>query len=122
MEAIWKMVPLRGTAANYDLDRFYKMEDRIKQMAEVQRTLKARDPDEYDNYEEKYPEKIAAVKAYNKAINGSLKDLRKEYNELQANVDKLPPQELKNRKKENRTEQNAEMRAILEEIEAELNP
>jgi len=122
MEAIWKMVPLRGTAANYDLDRFYKMDDRIKQMAEVQRTLKARDPDEYDNYEEKYPEKIAAVKAYNKAINGSLKDLRKEYNELQANVDKLPPQELKNRKKENRTEQNAEMRAILEEIEAELNP
>jgi hypothetical protein len=122
MEAIWKMVPLRGTAANYDLDRFYKMDDRIKQMAEVQRTLKARDPDEYDRYEEKYPEKIAAVKAFNKAINGSLKDLRREDNELQANLDKLPPQELKNRKKENRTEQNAEMRAILEEIEAELNP
>jgi hypothetical protein len=122
MEAIWKMVPLRGTAANYDLDRFYKMDDRIKQMAEVQRTLKARDPDEYDKYEEKYPKKIAAVKAFNKAINGSLKDLRREDNELQANLDKLPPQELKNRKKENRTEQNAEMRAILEDIEAELNP
>jgi len=122
MEAVWKMVPLRGTAANYDLDRFYKMDDRIKQMAEVQRTLKARDPDEYDKYEDKYPEKISAVKAYNKAINGSLKDLRKEYNELQANVDKLPPQELKDAKKENRTAQNAEMRAILEDIEAELNP
>jgi hypothetical protein len=99
-----------GTAANYDYRQYRELENEIKKYKSAIDTFKERNPDKYDEYADKYPGRISAVKYFDKAKNGELKKLQSEAKKM----DELPPKERQEALKENRKEQNAVLREIIE--------
>lgn len=99
-----------GTAANYDYRQYRELENEIKKYKSAIDTFKERNPDKYDEYADKYPGRISAVEYFDKAKNGELKKLQSEAKKM----DELPPKERQEALKENRKEQNAVLREIIE--------
>jgi hypothetical protein len=111
-EVDWvKKLPFVTSPANYDMDQFYKTEKRINEIDQAINTFKKRNPDKYDEYVDKYPEREEAVKYFSKQKNGELKKLRSEANQITYDKD-LSPKERADQIKENRLEQAAVMREI----------
>jgi cytochrome P450 len=99
-----------GTAANYDYRQYRELENEIKKYKSAIDTFKERNPDKYDEYADKYPGRISAVEYFDEAKNGELKKLQSEAKKM----DELPPKERQEALKENRKEQNAVLREIIE--------
>jgi hypothetical protein len=99
-----------GTAANYDYRQYSELEKEVNRYKSAMDTFKDRNPDKYDEYVDKYPGRASAVKYFDKAKNGELKKLRSEAKQM----DSLPPKERQEALKENRKEQNAVLREIIE--------
>jgi hypothetical protein len=111
-EVDWvKKLPFVTVPANYDVDQFYKTEKRINEIDQAINTFKKRNPDKYEEYIDKYPEREEAVKFFNKQKNGELKKLRAEANKISYDKD-LSPKERADEIKENRLEQAEVMRGI----------
>jgi hypothetical protein len=111
-EVDWiKKLPFVTSPANYDVDQFYKTEKRINEIDQAINTFKKRNPDKYDEYIDKYPDREEAVKFFNKEKNGELKRLRAEANKISYDKD-LSPKERADQIKENRLEQAETMRGI----------
>lgn len=111
-EVDWvKKLPFVTVPANYDVDQFYKTEKRINEIDQAINTFKKRNPDKYEEYIDKYPEREEALKFFNKQKNGDLKNLRAEANKISGDKD-LSPKERADQIKENRLEQAEVMRGI----------
>jgi hypothetical protein len=70
-----------GTRGNVDAREFAKAEQKV---ADIERRLKmfATNPPKYDDYISKHPFDEAIVESYNKNVNGRLRALRQEANEI----------------------------------------
>jgi hypothetical protein len=111
-----KKLPFITTPAQYDMDQFYgKTEKRIEEVDQILNTFKKRNPEKYEEYLDKHPGHEEAVRFFNKAKNGELKDLRSEVS--QVSFDKsLSPKERAETIKEIRRRQAEVMRDITIQV------
>lgn len=111
-----KKLPFITTPAQYDMDQFYsKTEKRIEKIDQILNTFKKRNPEKYEEYLDAHPGYEEAVKFFNKAKNGELKELRAEVS--QVSFDKsLSPKERAEAVKELRKQQADVMRDITIQV------
>lgn len=106
----------KGTAANYDYQQFNELRKEVKGYESAIKTFERNSRDEQlDAYLDKYPEREDAIKVLNRFEGGELKRLRAEANKLRDEYSDRPA-ERQELLKENRQEQNAAMREIVEAI------
>lgn len=106
----------KGTPANYDYQKFNELRQEVKGYESAIKTFERNGREEQlDAYLDKYPEREDAVKVFNKFEGGKLKELRAEANRIRDEYNDRPA-ERQELLKENRREQNALMRDILEDV------
>ena len=106
----------KGTPANYDYQKFNELRKEVKGYESAIKTFERNGREEQlDAYLDKYPEREDAVKVLNKFEGGKLKELRAEANRIRDEYNDRPA-ERQELLKENRREQNALMRDVLEDV------
>lgn len=79
-----------GSKSNVDARDFSKAETYIKGLEKRINSLKSVDPVKFAGYLAEHPEEYALVQYYNKQVNGTLRDLRKDANRIRASTDLTP--------------------------------
>ena len=102
-----------GTAANYDIRKYYEVKDDIEQYKKVLRTYKDQAPEKYAEYKEEHPGRERAVKYFERQQNSVLRDLQEQRNKLRLRY-KDSPKEREDALKENRERQDDVMRRMVE--------
>ena len=105
-----------GTKSNVDAREFSNVEKQILQMDKRINALKDK-PEMLDRYLDDHEQDYALVQFYNKAVNGTLKDLRQAANQIRANPE-LSPKERKAELDEIIKLQNFVKRDLLNAFEA----
>jgi ADP-ribose pyrophosphatase YjhB (NUDIX family) len=102
-----------GTAANFDIRRYYEMKDDIENYRKTLRTYKDLDPEKYAEYRDEHPGRVRAVEYFDRQQNSALRDLQEQRNKIKQRY-RDEPKEREEALKENRERQNALMQRMVD--------